>query len=119
MLYLPWPIEILRTLLPIVLEHKKAADIVLDEEERAVLSPHETDNRMGSYVLTKKPDGSLYITGKRIEQFTVMTDFYNEGGVRRFRDVLKKIGLHKAIKRERENDDTDVFIGDICVTEHI
>ena len=64
-------------------------------------------------------DGTIRITGKRIEQFTAMTDFENEGGILRFKDVLAKIGLGKAIARERKDSGAAVFIGEISVDAHI
>lgn len=111
--------ELLRRLLPVVLEHKEAVQVAPEADERTVLTPHQEDPRMSSYVLTKNDDGSLTVTGKRIEQFAVMTDFGSEGSILRFKDVLRKIGLDKAIKRERPSEDAEVYIGNTRVTDHI
>ena len=46
-----------------------------------------------------------------------MTDFKAEGAVRRWRDVLERIGVYKAIKRIRLNDDARIFIGEREITK--
>jgi len=48
-----------------------------------------------------------------------MTDFSSEGGVRRFRDVIERIGLKNALKREQECDDTPLRIGDISIEQYL
>ena len=119
--------ELVEALLPIVLEEReKRADQILEEEERAeselpVLKPQQESMRMGAYRLDKKQDGTVIIRGKRLEQFTRMTNFESSGGVDRFRFVIDKIGLAKALRQHRKGDfeEAAVFIGDINVTEYI
>jgi hypothetical protein len=65
---------------------------------------------MGAYRMEREGE-ILTIHGKRIEQFTAMTDFGAEGGRERFHDVLKKIGLKKEIQRMRNDGVTEVYIG--------
>jgi hypothetical protein len=48
-----------------------------------------------------------------------MTDFGNEGAILRFKDVLEKIGLGKAIARERGESGADVFIGTIRIDTYL
>jgi len=111
---------VLRKLLAIVLEEKQAAPLEVEAgEEAVVLRPQETDDRMGSYNISKAEDGSIHVTGKRLEQFVVMTEFTSIGSVLRFQDIVEKIGLKKALRKEMYNEDTPVFIGKIEVTEHI
>lgn len=110
--------DLTKKLLPIVLtERKKRLTQKEPEEELQVLSPHLESNRMGAYRIEKKNDGSLQIYGKRLEQLAVMTDFESESGVRRFRDVCKRIGLTRAIHREKAEDSSKVLIGDVDITE--
>ena len=111
--------DILRKLLPHVLEAKEQADQPKDSEETTVLTPHLEDERMGSYTLSTDEDGTVHVHGKRIEQFTVMTNFHSEGAILRFKDVLRKIGLDKAIAKERKQTDAAVYIGNIEVTDFI
>ena len=84
-----------------------------------VLTPHLEDERMGSYKIARDEDGTIRVSGKRIEQFTVMTEFNSEGAVLRFKDVLDKIGLGKAIARERGETSSEVYIGKIRVDPYI
>jgi GTP-binding protein len=106
---------------------KHLLSVVLDTRENQpeesevdiVLTPHLEDDRMASYKITKEEDGTIRVKGKRIEQFTIMTNFESEGGILRFKDVLDKIGLKKAINRERGGSEAKVFIGEISVDAHI
>lgn len=52
-----------------------------------------------SWRITKT--GSAYmITGRKIERFAVRTDFESEEGVRRLRDIMKKMGiLHELVRQ--------------------
>ena len=112
---------LLRKLLQIVIEEKKADEPkeVKEDEETPVLRPQATDDRMGAYKIAVDDDGTIRITGKRIEQLVVMTEFMSVGAVLRLQDIVEKIGLKKALKKEMKDEETKVFIGDIDVTEHI
>lgn len=105
--------QLLRDLLPIVIEDKKQR--APDDEEHVVLKPHEEDTRMGSYTLSVDEDGTIHVTGKRIEQLTVMTNFMSEGGILRFKDVLRKVGLDKAIEKNGGKTAPEIFIGSTAV----
>lgn len=101
--------KLLKDLLPVVIEHKE--QIVPDEVPDVILQPHLEDARMGSYTLDVEEDGTIRITGTRLEQFTQMTDFNAEGGVLRFKDVLHKVGLDKALKKHNAEKAPAVYIG--------
>lgn len=117
--------QLAKKLLGVVLEERKNRAKTLAEQEKnaraeiPVLRPHLRANRMGVYRIEKAQDGSVKISGKRLEQFTVMTDFGSEGAVRRFRDVLERIGLLKAIRKLKGDEDAPVFIGGMRVDEHV
>ena len=112
---------LLRKLLQIVIEEKKADEPKekAEDEETPVLRPQATDDRMGAYKIAVDDDGTIRVTGKRIEQLVVMTEFMSVGAVLRLQDIIEKIGLKKALKKEMKDEETKVFIGDIDVTEHI
>lgn len=109
--------DLTKHLLPIVLAERE--NIPEEETEDIILSPDEDNGKMASYKITKEDDRTIRVTGKRIEQFVVMTDFGNEGAILRFKDVLEKIGLGKAIARERGDSGAQVFIGNVQVDSHL
>lgn len=113
-----------KKLLPIVLEERTKRAAQQEEEELnaaelPVIKPHLESAKMGAYRL-EKTDAGIVIRGKRLEQFTVMTNFENGGAVNRFRDVAERTGLMRAIKRARKDEpDLPVYIGKIRVDEHL
>ncbi len=116
--------ELTAKLLPIVLEERnKRQQLVEDTDEKlanelTVLKPQQESIKMGAYHMEKIPDGPVRVTGKRLEQFTKMTNFDSGGAVERFRDVLDRIGFMKALKQYRKEEGVEVYIGDIRVDEH-
>ncbi len=111
------------SLLPIILEERERREkLEYDQEEPKelpVLKPHLTSQSMGAFRIEEKRDGSLVVRGKRLEQFTVMTNFESRGGVERFRDVVDRIGLLKALNRHGRKENTPVFIGTKKVDEYL
>lgn len=106
--------ELLVDLLPVVLEEreKRLTEETPPEtvEELPVLQPNVGSVRMGAYRIEARDD-AIHVFGKRLEQFTVMTDFHSEGGLARFRDVLDRIGLRRELDRLRKNRPLQVIIG--------
>lgn len=119
--------DLIKKLLPIVIEERKQreTDQQTAEAEAStaipVLRPHLDSHRMGAYRIDKASDGSLKISGKRLQQFTVMTDFGNESAVRRFRDVVERIGLVRAVRKLRMGplEDAPVYIGAVRVDQYL
>ncbi|MSR87148.1 GTPase ObgE [Candidatus Peribacteria bacterium] len=120
--------DLKKSLLKVVLEERaKRVAIPVDDASASpgegkvipVLRPHLTSERMGAYRIGRATDGSIVISGKRIVQFTVMTDFGNDEGERRFLDVLDRIGLKKAIKKLRTDDAIKVYIGSVRVDSYL
>ncbi|MBP9750692.1 MAG: GTPase ObgE [Candidatus Peribacteraceae bacterium] len=112
--------ELMNRLMPIVVAARNARETEIATPEpvaanqTVVLRPHLDDTRMGAYRIDVQ-DGGVHVTGKRIEQFTQMTDFSNSSAVDRFRDVLDRTGLRRAIKRARPTPYCPVTIGKIRV----
>lgn len=118
--------ELSEKLLPIVLGERKNRETVeeeLDQEQAAqlpVLRPEQDSMKMGAFRISVDEHGRILVTGKRIEQFTVMTNFASPGAIDRFRYVTDGIGLSKAIRRHhKEHPDAPVFIGTVDVSEYI
>jgi len=116
--------ELMKKLLPIILEERQKREKELIEtpsegDELPVLRPHEVSTRMGAFRIDQLQDGSIRISGKRLEQFTKMTNFDNRGGIDRFRDVLDRVGVMKALKKCKMTEETPVYIGGIKVDEYL
>jgi GTPase len=116
--------ELTQKLLPIVLEERTKREQIAHEADAdvspmPVLRPQDEDRRMGAYRIEDGPDGSLVVRGKRLEQFTKMTDFGNRGAVERFRDVVERTGLTRALQKQGWQADVQVYIGNIRVDEHL
>lgn len=113
--------ELMKKLLPAVLEEKekraRLAEEPLDEKDLPVIQPHLLSDKMGAFRIEHVPQGIL-IRGKRLEQFTAMTDFKNASGRSRFRDVAQRIGLIKALTKEMQPGE-DIFIGKRSVKEFL
>ncbi len=113
--------DLMKKLLPIVLEEKqKRIDLSeepVDEKNLPVIQPHLLSEKMGAFRIEHVPKG-LLVRGKRLEQFTAMTDFKNASGRSRFRDVAQRIGLIRALEKEMKPGE-DIFIGERSVKEYV
>lgn len=116
--------DLAKKLLPIVLEERAARAAAAEEEAESteqlpVIKPHLESARMGAFRL-EKTEAGIVVRGKRLEQFTVMTNFDSPGAVNRFRDVAERTGLLRAVKRARKDDpNAPVYIGSVRVDEHL
>ena len=72
---------------------------------------------MSDYRVEKR-GGAVHVSGARIEQFTVMTNFMSEDAVKRFLDVVERTGLKKAIHKHRTGSEP-VWIGKTRVDEYL
>lgn len=109
--------ELLKSLLPIVLEERKKRqeEDAAETESLPVITLEDVSEKMGSYHISIQDDRVL-VTGKRLEQFTKMTDFSSVGGKNRFLNVIERIGLLKALQSHLEKGQR-VFIGAVRVDE--
>jgi len=107
------------SLLPLILKERTAKPPAKSPSGKAIptLHPHIAEEGMRNFSVEEK-DGTVVIRGKRLEQFTKMTNFESPGGVRRFRDVLRKIGLHATVERARKKG-IPALIGQIRVDQHL
>lgn len=113
--------ELMKKLLPAVLEEKEKralrAEEPLDEKDLPVIQPHLLSDKMGAFRIEHTPEG-IVIRGKRLEQFTAMTDFKNASGRSRFRDVAQRIGLIRALSKEMQPGE-EIYIGKRSVKEFL
>ena len=61
-------------------------------------------------------DGIFRVTGERIEGFARRTNFEEDDGVRRLRDILAKTGVARELRRQGILDGDTVRIGDSELT---
>ena len=57
-----------------------------------------------------KQDGVYEVSGPRIEKFASRTDFSNEQGVQRLRDIMKKMGIMHELSRQGIQPDEQIHI---------
>ena len=111
--------ELMDDLLPIVLKEKEKRTEDLDEEEKElpVIKPHELSEKMGAFRVERKGT-TVIVSGKRLEQFTAMTNFSMPGARQRFLDVADRVGLLKAIRSTAKPGD-EVFVGATRIDQHL
>ena len=54
----------------------------------------------------------VVVTGKKIERFARRTDFASEDGVRRLRDIMRKMGMMKTFEKNKVEIGKKVYFGD-------
>ncbi|QQR84262.1 GTPase ObgE [Candidatus Peregrinibacteria bacterium] len=66
-----------------------------------VFRPHLDDKEnIRQFEVTKLKEGEFQITGKRIEQLSIMTDMSKKGAIYRMYDILEKIGAMRELKKQ-------------------
>lgn len=110
---------VLKTVLAKREERQSTAEALPQTEAIPILRPHEGSIKMDAYTIETSEDGSVSVYGKRIEQFTVMTDFNSEGGIERFRDVLDRIGLRRELQRLQTKGAKKISIGSTRVDDYL
>lgn len=99
--------ELLFAIKTIVDVAKQHAAEVAEQEGVPVLRLNDTEK---AWKVTKEKDYYL-VTGNRIEKFAGRTDFDNEQGVRRLRDIMKRMGIMHELLRQGLGADDKVVIG--------
>jgi len=82
--------------------------VVTKETERKIFQPHIDQERFN--IVKKK--NKFILSGKRIEQLAVMTDFSNEHGVQRIYKHLNISGIEKALKKLGAKEGNIIKIGE-------
>lgn len=112
--------EFLNKLLPIVLEErqKRLTTTYHLQPTTSVIRPHLESDRADAFIIEEHPKGVFTVRGKRIEQIAKMTNFVHPSSVARFRDVVQRTGLQKALERAGARELSRVLIGDVDVSEY-
>lgn len=110
--------ELLAELFAIVKIEKEKADLDKAEEDgltdgvlRVTLKPDQN-----AWQVIQKSDFVL-VTGNKIEKFARRTDFDNEYGISRLRDIMKKMGIIRELERLGVDPETKIVIGSPKVGE--
>lgn len=95
-----------------VLKNRKVTGRKVKKADRKVFRPHLEIPDARQFDVEKVGDHEFRITGRRIEQFAVMTDMGKRGAIIRMYDILKKIGAHRELLRAGAKEDDKILIGD-------
>lgn len=83
-------------------------EIIIAQDELPVISLPETED---AWQVTETDEGYV-ITGQKIERFAMRTDFENEEGVDRLRDIMRKLGIMHELERRHIELDNEIIFGD-------
>lgn len=100
--------EMLRKVRTIV--EAERSRLVIEEAERPKIPILTLDQDDKSWKVTKEGDEYL-VKGHKIEKFASRTDFDNEEGIDRMRDIMKKMGIMHGLRREGINPGDTIRIG--------
>ncbi|MCK5605419.1 GTPase ObgE [Candidatus Pacearchaeota archaeon] len=78
---------------------------------KKVFRPHLEIPDIRQFEVEKIDEGNFRITGKRIEQLSIMTDTNKRGAILRMYDIFKKIGAHKELLRAGIREGDKILIG--------
>lgn len=107
--------ELLRELNKIVKverEKQKEISITVEDDELPVISLNREELSKAWHVeKVEEEDRTLYVvTGEKIEHFAIRTNFDQEEGVDRLRDILKKLGIAQELLKKGAESDSIISI---------
>jgi GTP-binding protein len=105
--------DLLRTLLRQVEAARKKQKKQAAKEDLPVIGIRESDD---DWRIQKSKDGFL-VTGLKIERFARRTDFGNEEGVERLRDIMRKLGIIRELERQKIEAGQTISIGSPLIGE--
>ena len=99
-------IPVLRALVKLVAESRAAAEAAADE-----LPVIDLAALPDSWSVQTESDGVFRVTGTRVEGFAMRTNFDQDDAVDRLRNILKRIGVARELKRQGAKDGDTILIG--------
>lgn len=93
----------------IVAAHRQ--ELATAQEEAEAMPVIRLAEKPDSWTIEKKKDYFL-VKGRKIEKFTERTDFSNEFGTQRLRDIMKKMGIMRELKKQGIEPDQRIVVGD-------
>lgn len=104
--------ELLKKTFEAVQEVKKRILIKKPKEEHVILRPHLEEKFTKRFEIEPLKEGVFRVSGPRIEQISVMTNYGNREGLQRLRDVLRKMGIEKALLRAGAKREDKILFGE-------
>lgn len=93
---------------------QEAEQIPLQKSKKTkVFQPHKRLIEQGFYV--EKEGKKFIVGGKRLEQIAIMTDTTNSSAMARLRDVLKKKGVLRELRKQGVEDGDKIEIGKVQI----
>jgi GTP-binding protein len=89
-------------------ERTKQAELVDEQDAIPVIGVREDEDR---WTVTQDKT-NIFVNGGKIIRFAKRTDFASEDGVRRLRDILRKMGIMRAIEKLDLTDESKIYFGD-------
>jgi GTP-binding protein len=94
-------------------QRNKQAEVEAETDAIPVLRLDETE---APWHITKQIDGkknvTFIVTGTKIEQFAARTNFDNEEGLQRLRDIMRRLGILHELTRKGIEPGQKIKIGD-------
>lgn len=93
--------------------------VTAEKKRRAKLAEHTKSDDIPVLTLTddvksfivEKQDDTYLVSGRKIESFAAKTDFDNEFGVQRLRDIMRRYGIMHELRKQDINPGDRVVIG--------
>lgn len=100
-------------------KEKEKKEMPAEESERRIFHPHLQKNPKSFTVekeLQEAAEGdeeerSFTVRGQRIEQISIQTDYNNKEGLVRLKDVFRKMGIEKELKKLGAKRDDPIHVG--------
>lgn len=73
---------------------------------------YELPEEQLAFTISRNPNGSFKVSGKRIERAAAMTYWDNEDAIMRFQNILESLGISGALEKAGVQVGDTVFIGD-------
>jgi len=109
-------IEVLRALRKKVIDARKIAEVIEDDDEDLETISLSNAKIAESWKVERveAEDGtiSFNVTGEKIERFARRTKFESYEGVNRLRDIMKKLGISHELRRRGIEGTSIIRIGD-------
>jgi GTP-binding protein len=89
---------------------KNAREVKINEEESSGIPILRIEGDTDKWSI-EKTDKKFVVTGKKIERFAERTQFDSDAGIRRLRDIMRKMGIMHGLERQGIELGDEIVIG--------